>query len=308
MNSAFWWSDWAYRDGIVSIKSTGHQLPLRRKFLAVCMNWLVFYICMEVWRLAALRLRGPRIAFTPQRPRPWYFIWSCTHAVGGRIVRDQTKADLTIYFEDTTASPPPPLPQSRAHMNFGCCDVSKSHVARVFEQTFGYGIAVDPSIHAGPVVEKSEINGAHDGRVLQAPFTPKPDCAYQRLVDNRCGDNEVMDYRCVIVGRDMPLLFIKRRQIGKRFTNINSDVRLVEPEEAFTETETASLIEFAARMGLEWGAMDVLRDQMDGRLYVVDVNKTNIDPPIAMPLKDKLKATSRVGKALKAFVASRAQG
>lgn len=308
MNSAFWWSDWAYHDGVVSIKSTGHQLPLRRKFIAVCLNWLIFYICMEVWRIASLRLHGPRIAFTPQRPRPWYFIWACTHAVGGRIVRNQAKADLTIYFEDTTASPAPLLPQTRAHMNFGCSNVSKSHVSRIFEQTFGYGIAVNPSIYTGQVVEKSEINGAHDGQVLKAPFPPKPGCVYQRLVDNRCGGNQVMDYRCVIVGREMPLLFIKRRKIGLRFTNINSDVRLLEPGEAFSELEIAQLIEFAARMGLEWGAMDVLRDRRDGRLYVVDVNKTNIDPPIAMPLKDKLKATSRVGKALQAFVASRAQG
>lgn len=308
MNSAFWWSDWAYRDGVVSVKSTGHQLPLRGKFIAVCLNWLVFYVCMEAWRLASMRQRGPRIAFTPQRPRPWYFIWACTHAIGGRIVRNQTRSDLTIYFEDTTASPSPQLPQTAAHMNFGCCNVSKSHVAKVFEQTFGYDIAVNPSKYVGPVVEKSEINGAHDGRVLQAPFEPKPGCAYQRLVDNRCGDNQVMDYRCVIVGREMPLLFVKRRKIGKRFTNTNSDVRLVETSEAFSAAETALLIEFAARMGLEWGAMDVLRDQMDGRLYVVDVNKTNIDPPVAMPLKDKLKATSRVSKSLKTFVETRAQG
>ena len=308
MNSAFWWSDWAYRDGIVSVKSTGHQLPLGRKFIAVCLNWLVFYICIEAWRLASMRQRGPRIAFTPHKPRPWYFIWACTHALGGRIIRNQAKADLTIYFEDTTASPAPQLPQTSAHMNFGCCDVSKSHVAHVFEQTFGYGIAVNPSSYVGPVVEKSEINGAHDGRVIQAPFTPKQGCAYQRLVDNRCGDSQVMDYRCVIVGNEMPLLFVKRRKIGKRFTNINCDVRLVETGETFSETETAQLIEFAARMGLEWGAMDVLRDKNDGLLYVVDVNKTNIDPPIAMPLKDKLKATSEVAKSLKTFVEARAQG
>jgi hypothetical protein len=308
MNSAFWWSDWAYRDGVVSIKSTGHQLPLRAKFIAVCLNWLVFYFCMEVWRIVSLRRKGPRVAFTPQNPRPWYFIWACTHAIGGRIVRDQSKADLTIYFEDTTASPAPEMPHTAAHMNFGCCDVSKTRVAEVFEQTFGYGIAVDPALHVGAVVEKSEINGAHDGRVLQAPVQAKPGCAYQRLVDNRCGANEVMDYRCVIVGRDMPLLFIKRREIGKRFTNINCYVRLVETREAFSDEETARLIEFAARMGLEWGAMDVLRDRNDGRLYVVDVNKTNIDPPIALPLKDKLKATKRVANALKQFADDHAQG
>jgi hypothetical protein len=308
MNSAFWWSDWAYRDGVVSIKSTGHRLPLRGKFIAVCLNWLVFYICMEAWRIASLRHRGPRVAFTPQRPRPWYFIWACTHVIGGRMVRDHAKADLTIYFEDTTASPPPELPRTAAHMNFGCCDVSKSHVAKVFEKTFGYGIAADPLMQAGPVVEKSEINGAHDGRVLEAPFAAKPGCAYQKLVDNRCSENQVMDYRCVIVGQEMPLLFIKKRKIGRRFTNTNCDVQLVDPKDTFSNQEVSKLIEFAARMGLEWGAMDVLRDRNDGRLYVVDVNKTNIDPPVALPLKQKLTATSRVSKALKNFVEARTQG
>ncbi|WP_421785939.1 hypothetical protein [Hyphobacterium sp.] len=308
MNSAFWWSDWAYRDGVVSVKSTGHQLPLRRKFIAVCLNWLVFYFCMEVWRIMSLRRRGPRIAFTPHQPRPWYFIWACTHAIGGRVVRDESRADLTIYFEDKTVAPLPALPATAAHMNFACCDVSKTHVARIFEQTFGYAVGVDPERFVGPVVEKSEVNGAHDGRVLHAPVAKTEGRAYQRLIDNRCGEDQVADYRCVIVGREMPLLFIKKRKIGKRFTNINCEVKLVETAEAFSAEELAQLIEFAARMGLEWGAMDVLRDRNDGRIYVVDVNKTNIDPPIALPLKDKLTATSRVASALQAFVRSRAQG
>ncbi|WP_420431481.1 hypothetical protein [Hyphobacterium sp.] len=308
MNSAFWWSDWAYRDGVVSVKSTGHQLPLRRKFIAVCLNWLIFYFCMEVWRILSLRRKGPQIAFTPHRPRPWYFIWACTHAIGGRVVRHEDRADLTIYFEDKTVAALPALPSTAAHMNFACCDVSKTHVARIFEQTFGYEISVDPAKYVGPVVEKSEINGAHDGRVLHAPTGKAEGRAYQRLIDNRCGEDQVADYRCVIVGREMPLLFIKKRKIGRRFTNINCEVNLVETSEAFSQEELDRLIEFAARMGLEWGALDVLRDRNDGRIYVVDVNKTNIDPPIALPLKDKLKATSRVASALQAFVRSRAQG
>ena len=52
-------------------------------------------------------------------------------------------------------------------------------------------------------------------------------------------------------------------------------------------------------MSLDWGALDVLRDRNDGRIYVVDVNKTNIDPPIALPLCDKLSATKRVARMLR---------
>ncbi len=86
IGSAFWWSDWDIRDGVVAVKSTGQRLPVRRQFLLICLNWLVYYICMEAWRIASFARKGPKVAFIPRRPRPWYFIWPALHAAGGRIV------------------------------------------------------------------------------------------------------------------------------------------------------------------------------------------------------------------------------
>jgi hypothetical protein len=51
-------------------------------------------------------------------------------------------------------------------------------------------------------------------------------------------------------------------------------------------------------MHLDWGGLDVLRDRADGRLYVVDVNKTDMGPPIALPWADKLRATRLMARAL----------
>jgi hypothetical protein len=55
-------------------------------------------------------------------------------------------------------------------------------------------------------------------------------------------------------------------------------------------------------MRLDWGGLDVLRDRTDGRLYVVDVNKTDMGPPIAMKLRDKITVTRRLAAAFRDLV------
>lgn len=299
INSTAWWADWDIRDGVVAVKSTGQRLPFGRRFMLICANWFVYYLCMEAWRAASFARKGPKIAFTPHRPRPWYFVWPALHAAGGRIVSRPEDADLIMCFEDATKSTLPPAFEGKPTLNFACHDVTKSKVAQVFEEVFGYPLHVDPDTHDGLMVEKSEINGAHDGQVISGPKQARPGYVYQRVVDNRTGGDLVEDYRCLVIGQSIPLGFIKRRPMDRRFTNANTDVRLVEPIAYLSAGEIKDLLEFARRMGLEWGALDVLRDRIDGRIYVVDVNKTNIDPPIALPLHQKLKATRRVAGLLR---------
>jgi len=55
-------------------------------------------------------------------------------------------------------------------------------------------------------------------------------------------------------------------------------------------------------MNLDWGGIDVLRDAQDGRIYVVDVNKTDMGPPIVLPLHEKMRSTAILAKALKAVI------
>ena len=58
-------------------------------------------------------------------------------------------------------------------------------------------------------------------------------------------------------------------------------------------------------MKLDWGGLDVLRDRKSGALYVVDVNKTDMGPPIALPMKDKMRAVRTLAAALRAFLEER---
>ena len=48
--------------------------------------------------------------------------------------------------------------------------------------------------------------------------------------------------------------------------------RIAEPD-AISVKESDAILDLAARIGLDYGEIDVLRDA-DGAIYVVDVNKT----------------------------------
>ena len=47
-------------------------------------------------------------------------------------------------------------------------------------------------------------------------------------------------------------------------------------------------------MGLDWGGFDILRDRADGQNYIVDVNKTDLEPVIALCWADKLRSMHRL--------------
>ena len=70
-------------------------------------------------------------------------------------------------------------------------------------------------------------------------------------------------------------------------------------EKATGETleELAVIGRFCAAMKLDWGGLDILRDRTDGRLYIVDVNKTDM-PPLRLPWTQKMRAVAILSRAL----------
>ena len=70
-------------------------------------------------------------------------------------------------------------------------------------------------------------------------------------------------------------------------------------------TKSTALALFCREIGLEWGGVDVLRDRNDGKLYIVDANKTDMGPPIALNLADKIVATRMLARAFRDYVAAR---
>lgn len=323
--SRVWLGDFAIVQGGLLVKKTGAHVPINRTIVTAVLNWFAFYFAVEGKRIkrAVLRPRGqdsrdvakgvhspqhgasrngPRIAFYPERPRPWYLVWAVTQVTGAQIVHDPAEADILFQFDDTTEAvhlPPQNARSDAQYINAQCHDVSKSRVAEAWEAASGDPLRVDPRSFHGPAVEKSELNGAHDGRIVQCPTEPVPDRVYQRLVNNEVADGLVEDLRTPTIGGKPICVFKKRRPLTSRFDNDNLHVELAWPEACYSATELAQISHFCASLGLDWGGVDVLRDIETGKIFIVDANKTDMGPPTALPLKDKLTATQALADALR---------
>lgn len=302
MSGRMWTDDFKLEQGVILVKKTGARIVPDLALLHSVFTWFCFYFFVQTWRTWRVLTghKRPTIAFHPDKPRPWYFIWSVVHVSGAKLVEDVANADIVMQFDDSTESShaaPQVKPDARL-LNFGCTDISKSRVAEAFGKAAGYSLAVDPVTFAGRMVEKSEANAAHDGRVIEGPLDmPVEGKAYQRLIDNEIPGGLVEDLRCCLVGGTPIIVFRKRRPLERRFLNENVQVLLDEPRKCYSADEIRVIEGFAAEIGLDWGGVDVLRDRTTGRIYIVDANKTDMGPPVALKLGSKLRATRRMARA-----------
>jgi hypothetical protein len=294
-----WVGDFGWRGGRIVLRKTGVRLAVNFDLVAEVVGWAGFLLVLAVaWAIA--RIRHPAavsVRFAPDLPRPWYLVRGAALWAGVRMTADPSAAAASVYFEDVTQGHAPVTGPGR-RINFGCTDVSKSHVAEVFEQVFGYPLAVDPLRSVGAIVEKSEKNGVHDGAVIQAPAAPRDGYVYQRLVDTTDDQGRCYDLRTPCVGGEPVLVWRKQKPAGRRFAIQNRRASLHKPEEVFSAEEIATIRRFNARMGLDWGGLDILRDRQDGRLYVVDSNKTDVGPLIALSWGDKIRSMQQLSDAL----------
>lgn len=302
-----WLKDFEFGLTGLKVRKTGAHVPYSPSVIGQVTAWFRYFFAAQ--RIEPMQPRF-KIYFAPERARPWYLIWAVSRAAGAQLAKDAADADVVMHFEDATYSPndpPTKLKPGAKLVNFNCRDVSKTNVARACKAAFGNELAVDPLTFTGLAVEKSEINAAHDGRIVQCPTTPAPGRVYQRVVDNRMPSdlNLVEDLRTSTVGGKPVVVFIKRREVTKRFLNTNVDVQLRTPEEMFSPQELEQISAFTREIGLQWGGVDVLRDRTDGKLYIVDANKTDMGPPIGLNLPDKIVATRRLSAAFREFVRGR---
>lgn len=299
----FWGFDFQIADGYVHVKSTGVRFKNDWQLWADIGRWFTYYLFVRahgVW--AHLRSRsGPLIWFTPHRPRPWYIVWAAVVWGGMRFANTPEAADASFYFEDQTQAAPPPPRHARA-FNFGVGDVSKSHVAAVMERAFGYPLALDPTTHVGEAVEKGEGNGVHDGRLVQCPTARQEGKSYQRVIKTEAADGWAYDLRTACVGRKPVVVFVKQKPAAARFSIQNTSVVVKSPADVFSPAELAQLEHFCAVMQLDWGGLDVLREHESGRLYVVDVNKTDTGPAVVLSWKDRARATTLLSDALRDMI------
>ena len=302
-------------DGQLIVRQTGARIPINGDFFKEVA--LAGSFIGEVAAISATRQMKrvfgapyrPKIAFVPMAARPWYAIWPVCHLGGLQIVRDPAEADLLFYFEDSDhAASPAHSAYKTSVINGACRDIRKSKVAAVFQQVFGYDLAIDPLKWAGQAVVKSEQNGVHDGQIIDCPISEIRDQAvYSRLIDNTQDGMTFTDIRTPIVGGNIPVVYLKRRSRHARFSNDNERVDLSTADQMFSHDEKTKICQFASQMGLDFGGMDILRDRIDNRIYIVDVNKTDMGPPTALPRADKLKAIRALAESFSKFAKSKLQ-
>jgi hypothetical protein len=257
--------------------------------------------------LLARRLLRPRrarpvdVECHPGTPNHKELIWKVALLAGFRLlppVRTPPPGQgrrVLLYWGGLTGLPPAshhwPRPEWVHALNADIRDTGKRNVARVFAQAFGYDLAVDPTRHVGLCVAKSNADSAHDGRLLECPIAAAdPRLAYQMLVDNRAGPDEMLDLRVPVVGDELPFVYLKRRPIDARFANRNNSVEVAAIGDVFSAVEQTSIKTFCPAMALDLGELDILRDARTDRIFIVDVNSMPFGPPRPIAFRDAIRA------------------
>ena len=298
-----WLSDFRFENGEIVVRKTGVRLALDHHVVAEVFAWISYLVVLGVVVLIN-RARGldrGAIWWAPDRPRPWYMLRGAALWAGYRVARTPEAADAVLYFDDSTRGAAPET-HGLPSFNTRCTDICKSRVAADFEAVFGYPLKVDPTVTHGAIVEKSEANGVHDGRIVQGPLRPREGFVYQRLVDTTDELGVGHDLRTPCVGGAPAVVWVKIKPEAQRFAIHNAKAVLRTPSSVFSSVELEQIRAFNARIGLDWGGLDILRDRADGRLYIVDVNKTDLGPVIALSWRDKIMSMQRLATAFAEMV------
>lgn len=294
--------NWSWRG--VTVTETDTFIPFSKDLIWDLWRGGLYIICE--WLRPRRRPIITKTLIIPRPPRPWYLIWGSLRQAGITPGTELKKHVLTIYFYDKTYTDTESSAElSAISINAKCTDISKTRVTQVFESVFGYSLAIDPLRAKPPFMAKSEYNGRHDGHIIYDNTSPKDGWVYQRLIDNSSPNNHVIDIRCPTIFGEIPLIYLKERPKTQRFANLNTKCRLVKPGDWLTKDEQEKVSQFCHKIGLDWGGLDILRDNIDGRIYIVDVNKTDMGPPLALKLRDKLRSTKILGQALRKAIAER---
>ena len=231
------------------------------------------------------------ILFYPRLPHHRTVIYKVCKSLGLKVITNPEKQyDILFFWDDSTYTEKINItPKSALSINLGCTDISKVNVDKVFEEVFGYSLIINPETYCGDCVIKSDMNALHDGRIIKCPVEKiTKDMVYQKVIDNSFDENYVKDIRVPVFKDSIPFVYFKFKKYEDRFTNKIDHVEVHNTSEVLTNEEVNSIISFAGKIKLDYGELDILRDNKDGKIYIIDVNKTPWGPPATIS-KEKHK-------------------
>ncbi|MFM9985561.1 MAG: hypothetical protein ACKVOK_10045 [Flavobacteriales bacterium] len=244
--------------------------------------------------------KKPIVAF-PDYPSKKTTLWKMANHLGSRLTNKRLPDPAcVIYFEDITHGSSDELKGKYGEnliLNAACTDISKVHVDKIHLDIFGYNTFIDPSNYSGKAVMKSDTNALHDGKIIDCPVDLTTGSVYQVLIDNSYDEQYVMDLRVAVVGTEIVHAYKKFKKYAVRFTNDVSRSELHATASLFNEKEVSLILAFCTKMGLHFGELDILRNKADGRIYIIDVNKTPYGPPFGLAPESAKKAIVNLANA-----------
>lgn len=289
--------------------SNWNEININKDLLSYIYKYSFLYLFLNLKQIYNLvrkrKLKNKNIYFHPQKPKPFYSIYNIAKYSWLKFQTDIRKSNLIFIFDDNTKNDNFLYELNWDNIkiiNWKCDDISKEKVSKIFEKTFWYWIIINPLKYRWYCVKKSNNNWAHDWKVIKCPIDKKEidkNYVYQKLIDNSIDKKFVYDIRCPIIWKNIPFVYIKKRNIKERFSNNNTEVLVEETRKFLTKKEVKKIVKFKSEMWLDFWEIDVLRDNYDKKLYIVDVNKTSLWPPSWLKYINKIKVLKTLSESFK---------
>lgn len=252
------------------------------------------HFCFSISNLFKSGLKAQSILVYPEYPSRNSTIYKIGYALGYNVTNKISKRNkVTVYWENKTLRTEQNSLQqldNQCIINNKSIDISKKYVDQVHQSVFGYSTIVNPKEHKGKMVQKSDVNAKHDGELINGPISNlKKDAIYQILVDNAVADDMIMDIRVPYIGEVTPFVYLKYRPIDERFKNTTVKTERRKTKDVLSSEEIDLIASFCKESDLDFGELDVLRDKISGKIYIVDVNNTPFGPPANIS-KEEAKA------------------
>lgn len=272
----------------------------------VFLKSLIKYRLRYLFLLFKNRFKTKHICFYPEYPHKRTIIYQTCVFLGYNIkTKLKGKIDLIINWENKTFKNNYleliTVSIKQAVLNINCKDISKNNVDSIFNNVFGYGLRVNPEKHKGVCVQKNNLNAKKDGVIISCPCKEiNPDYVYLKLLDNTVDKKHVQDIRTPVFKNKIPFVYLRTKLIENRFNNTNKKVELAKPEDVFSKQEKEKIIIFCKKINMDFGELDIIRNKIDKKIYIIDVNNTPWGPPNQIKKEDWTRALELLSFTFKA--------
>lgn len=219
-----------------------------------------------------------KMLFYPDLPRPINKITDICNRLRISITNDPlSNFDLAIHWDYNTYCKLPDdtrkLFENVHCINEDIFDVSKSYVDSIFEEVFSISTLIkqEHGFINGLCVKKCELQASHDMSIVPIPFVREPGFVYQKLFDSRFCFSHCLELRVPVFDDTIPFVFAKVKSITNPARSLDA-VSLLETHDAFSDDEISNIILFSQYMGMDFGELDIIRNNSDNQIYILDVN------------------------------------